>query len=466
MLISCFTDFSGYPAGTTTAWALWRPKVWCAATPELWQFYQDNNIAPGDMSLRTKQLLGLPANHAAYFVMEFYVNSTSLFRAMDPSITNPVTATTFPSYMKPGNYYYDWFIRNFSTYEPSISHGVEVPPYPWLRTGYTYDWGSNDPQHVGLTEFIADSRISTPTPLTQRKSTAQPNLGPLGNQPHFVQVLRAGVGFVRRDRRACDTLWMGSQYLPVTPGATGNIHPGVTVSGGEGITVSDLDGQPSNVVITNAGAIQGPSKDHFNNPHPSSVWFTNTGGTLDNSGTITGDDVGVLGSDTCTRPIIINNCGTIRGNSLAIHTGGGDDVINTNGLIFGGINSGPGNDTICVTGGAISGSIDGGTGTNTLNFSLPHDVTFTLDNDILQHGRGQRPGRHGAAERTRVAPVTVSPGATLGGVCVIDGNLVNRGTVAPGNSIGAMTVGGNYATRKALATGTWPKWLNPPPRSC
>jgi autotransporter-associated beta strand protein len=54
-----------------------------------------------------------------------------------------------------------------------------------------------------------------------------------------------------------------------------------------------------------------------------------------------------------------------------------------------------------------------------------------------------------AAGRVRVNAVattnaTVAAGATLDGTGRIVGNLVNRGTVAPGNSIGTLTVQGNY----------------------
>lgn len=53
------------------------------------------------------------------------------------------------------------------------------------------------------------------------------------------------------------------------------------------------------------------------------------------------------------------------------------------------------------------------------------------------------------AGRTRIntiatANVAVGTGATLDGTGRINGNLTNNGTVAPGNSIGTMTVAGNY----------------------
>ena len=430
-LMTCFTDWSGYSRaydGTTQS----RPKLWVTAAPELWQFYQDNNVAPQDMSLRTKQLLGLPANNKGYFVMEFYVQPSSLFRpAMNPDITNPTTSLTFQGQMAdPNSDMRKWFDGNFSTYNPPN-------PVPWTRAGYTYDWASDTAAHIGLTEFIADDQTATKSnPISVRSVIS------LISYKYYVRNLDA---FDVTD--SCDTIWLGSKFLPVTAGGNWvDIHPGVQVSGGEGITVTDLPDptQVSNWTITNAGTIQGPGVNHDGTPRDSSVWFTNTGGTLNNSGTITGDKSGVLGSDTCTQPIVVNNTGTIRGSQFAIRTGGGDDTITTSGLIDGNINTGPGNDTINICGGTVTGSIDGGTGTNRLNFNLPGDETFTLDHDILEMAevnvRSGIVSLHGQVS----GAVTVYPVAMLGGNCTLLGSLNNGGFITPGDGIGTMAVRGNY----------------------
>ena len=253
VLMTCFTDWAGYSRaydGTTQN----RPKLWTTAAPELWQFFQDNNVAPQDMSLRTKQLLGLPADNKGYFVMEFYVQPSSLFRpAMDPDITDPVTSLTFQGQMAdPNSAMRQWFDANFSTYNPP-------KPVPWTRAGYTYDWGSDDPSHIGLTEFITDDQTATKSnPISVRSVIS------LISYKYYVRDLDA---FNVTD--ACDTLWLGSKFLPVTAGGNWvNIHSGVLVSGGEGITVTDLDNsaQPSNWTITNAGTIQGPGVNHDGTP--------------------------------------------------------------------------------------------------------------------------------------------------------------------------------------------------------
>ncbi len=59
--------------------------------------------------------------------------------------------------------------------------------------------------------------------------------------------------------------------------------------------------------------------------------------------------------------------------------------------------------------------------------------------------------------------VTVESAGTLGGNATIKGgNLVNQGTVAPGNSIGLITVNGNYTQQsgatlasRIVETGGW-----------
>ena len=101
ILMTCFTDFSGY---LTRAYdgvdAAKRPKLWTTVAPELWQFYQTDHTLPQNMALRTKQLLGLPEDSPAYFVTEMYVKNDSLFRpAMDPYITDAKTSLSFVGYM-------------------------------------------------------------------------------------------------------------------------------------------------------------------------------------------------------------------------------------------------------------------------------------------------------------------------------------------------------------------------------
>lgn len=46
--------------------------------------------------------------------------------------------------------------------------------------------------------------------------------------------------------------------------------------------------------------------------------------------------------------------------------------------------------------------------------------------------------------RTTLGELIISSGATLGGTGTIEGNVLNRGTLSPGNSIGTLTIAGDY----------------------
>ena len=427
------TMFTGYQTptgdiGYTRAYnsTAWHPKLWVTVAPELQDFLATDNVPATNVSLRTKQLLGLPENNAGYYVVEFYANTSSLFRpAMDADITHSTTSLDFVGDMaNPTDPKRIWFDNNFSTYDPSKTN----PPVPWTRAGYTYDWG-NSTTNVGLSEFILNNTSSSDVIVVR-------SVIGITSYKYYV---RATDSFNVTDW--CDTIWMGSSYLPVTAG--GNVvyvHDGVTISGGQGIMVTDLGNgsQPSNVTIVNAGTIRGASTNG-----KSSMYFTNTGGTLYNTGAITGDAVGVLGENS-TRPITIVNSGTIRGTSYAIQTSGGDDVITNSGLIDGRICTGAGNDTVNVLGGTITGSIDGGTGTNTLNFNLANGSTFAFDGDILNMTSVNVNTGTARLNGQVSGDVSVASGATLGGNASISGNLANSGVVAPGNGIGRIAVGGNY----------------------
>lgn len=431
ILMTTFTDYTGYSRAYSS---VSNRQIFCAVAPEVQNFLIENNIAPGDVSLRTKQLLGLPENHTGYFIVEYWAKTSSLFRAaMNGNITNPVTSLDFVGVMAdPNSSERKWFDAWYAkAYDPA-----QGTPYPWTRAGYTWDWGDNH-SHRGLAEFITNN-INT----AARQDTMT------------VRDVVTITSYIYYDRTTdsfnvtgwCDTIWMGSYYLPVTPGGNVvHIQPGVTISGGEGITTTDLPAEPSNVTIVNEGTILGHSVTHAGVQRDSSVTFTNTGGTLVNSGVITGDNKGVSGSDACTRPIFITNTGTIRGSLFAIETGAGDDQIVTSGLIDGNIATRKGNDMLTVTGGSITGSIDGGDGTNTMNFNLPSGATFTFNNDIMNMNSVNINSGLVRLNGMCGGQVNVAPGATLGGDCIIAPGLDNWGAVAPGTGIGTIFTIGDYA---------------------
>jgi uncharacterized protein with beta-barrel porin domain len=400
VLMTCFTDWDGYTRGYTDN--SYRPQLWCTVAGEQWQFYKTHQTAPETLLLRTKKLLGLPSNNGGNWIVEFWVDPTSLFRpAVDESLTNPVTNIDEES----ANAWY-------KARKADIYRDAKNPPYPWTRAGYTYDWGTGTSDHVGLSEFVARTIAEVGGIVITVRSVFSP--------VSYLYYVRETDSFNVTDW--CDTIWIGTKYLPATAGGNQiDIASNVMMYGGEGILVTDLSGQDSNVVINNHGIILGPGSTL----RGSSVSFVNAGGTLNNTGTITGDRYGVLGDNTSARPITINNTGTITGTIGAIQTGGGDDTIN-------------------LLGGSIFGSIDGGAGTNTLNFNLPAGTTFAFSDDILNIDNVNVNSGTARLQGAVSGKVTVAASAVLGGNCTLSGNLDNSGNVAPGNSIGTIHVGGNY----------------------
>ncbi len=419
VLMTCFTDWAYYDRAYIDN--THRGQLWCTVAGEQWQFYKTHQTSPETLLSRTKQLLGLPSNNNGNWIVEFWVDPSSLFRpAVDESLTNPVTNINESEAS-------DWYKAR----KADIYRDAKNPPYPWTRAGYTYDWGTGTSDHVGLSEFVARSLKETEgTPITVRS---------VFSPVSYLYYVRETDSFNVTDW--CSTIWCGTKYLPATVGGNQiDIAQNVTIYNGDGILVTDLAGQDSNWVINNRGVILGPGSTLYD----SSMAFVNAGGTLNNYGIITGDAYGVLGDDASSRPITITNSGTITGTVSAIQTGGGNDVITTNGTIIGNILTRGGNDTINVTGGTISGNIDGGTGTNTLNFNLPHASTF-LFTDAIENMTDVNINTGTVKFGGDVTSnVTVGAEGILGGSFCMTGLLTNEGILSPGNSIGVIDVAGNY----------------------
>ncbi len=145
VLVVIFTRFaSSYPVGetVTTSWG----DTWVTVAPEIQVFFQDHVSGDINVTVRVAQLLGLPANTSNCYFVEAWVKPQELFRpSPDNEITDTTAALTFPDSATAD--YKVWFNNNIiASYYPM--------KYPWTRLGYTYDWGTNTPNHVGLSEYI------------------------------------------------------------------------------------------------------------------------------------------------------------------------------------------------------------------------------------------------------------------------------------------------------------------------
>lgn len=123
--------------------------VWVTAVPELRDFCTNYQTKYPYLTLRLKQLLGLPPDTVKSRFVEMWVYPYDLFRpSPDPEISDHEAELTFPEskFLTVSDEYINWFNE-----QKAGSYGQDG--YPWTRLGYTYDWGNPDSE-VGLSEFV------------------------------------------------------------------------------------------------------------------------------------------------------------------------------------------------------------------------------------------------------------------------------------------------------------------------
>lgn len=242
---------------------------------------------------------------------------------------------------------------------------------------------------------------------------------------------------------------------------------GVPNGDGDGVDI-DYIGEITNYGIIEGIGAKGVGSDGLTN---TAQGIAIGGGMIDNkAGAIirsTGD--GILVDNSSQGPafgvININNAGTISGDRYGIYINSTlDNVITNSGTITGGngqaIVFGSGNDTLNIrTGSVINGTVDGGGGYNRISLSgtgtfagainfqtlSVDDGTWTLTGtQSYSDGISIANGAKLNAAGTIGGLITVSSGSQIGGSGTLSALLVNSGgTVAPGNSIGTLTITGN-----------------------
>ncbi|MDF7775414.1 autotransporter-associated beta strand repeat-containing protein [Sphingomonas sp. AOB5] len=221
--------------------------------------------------------------------------------------------------------------------------------------------------------------------------------------------------------------------------------------------------QTSSVAISGAGAVTKNGSGTLVMQNANSF----TGGTVINAGRLGLNDGGALGSGT-----VLVQLGAILGIgdiTLANNVTGGGQIIKTAGgnAVLTGVNSHSGGIDIQAGSVSVTGNAPLGSGTVTigsgaqLNYTATSNLTFAnalsgagsfnkLGTGMLTFSNPFSVGSLSVATgRVRINTVattnaTVASGATLDGTGRIVGTLTNNGTVAPGNSIGTLTVQGNY----------------------
>lgn len=124
--------------------------IWVSSPPELKSWVAEHAFPESDLTLRLKQMLGMPPEANKTYFAEFWVNPFDLVRpSPDPEITDHEALADFPvsPFILISDTYRDWFnnLRGIS-YTTDDAH-------PWTRLGYTYDWGNNY-NHVAISEFV------------------------------------------------------------------------------------------------------------------------------------------------------------------------------------------------------------------------------------------------------------------------------------------------------------------------
>ena len=419
VLMASFTDYTGYT--TSYVDSVYRSTLWATAAPELHDFLRENEVAAGGVAERTKQLLGMPSSHPGDRVVELWVRRDNLRRpCRDPDVTNPVSSLEFPDDVDtkyPGHR--AQFLANLSTYSTAGGN----TPYPWTQLGYTYDWGNSE-TNQGLTEFWVGAYNATDTARTEVAVYA---VFSIGSYPYWN---RDTLSFdITGD---CDTVWAGDAYVPTTGDDMITIRSGATVY--QGILISS-----GGYIVTNQGTLLGPGRNSDRTFRAAVLRF-NADGMLINTGTIAGQ----IAVEAVAGEQFIQNAGVLSGTQFAIKTADADDMLFNSGTIDGSISTGDGDDMIFLTAGSVTGDIDGGGGSDSLLVAGGSDETVRMTGNIANVDAVGVLSGTARIDGNVDAGIGVAAGATLTGNTTMSGSLTNEGTVSPGNSIGTMTVGGDY----------------------
>jgi hypothetical protein len=125
--------------------------IWVTLAPYAQQQCQEAGFGRREgVSLRLKQLLGLPPNTTQKWFIEFWVRPADLFRPCPDAETNDNHCITyFPDDVTEAHK--DWI----DAYRSGSYYGKELySQYPWTQLGYTYDWNPRNRSHVGLSEYV------------------------------------------------------------------------------------------------------------------------------------------------------------------------------------------------------------------------------------------------------------------------------------------------------------------------
>lgn len=165
------------------------------------------------------------------------------------------------------------------------------------------------------------------------------------------------------------------------------------------------------------------------------------------------------GADT----LIVEKGATLNYSDYSDFFAGGDDTANIYGTVTNKLPGGPDNDTFNIYAGASVQDLCGGSDTDTLNLHISGDYDYEISDfeTINKYGAGTlvftsasnlpsngdfflHEGKVQLDSDYSGDSFFIKAGTTLAGTGTLYSYLLNRGTVAPGNSIGTLTVNGQY----------------------
>ncbi|MBB3656882.1 fibronectin-binding autotransporter adhesin [Rhizobium sp. BK650] len=291
----------------------------------------------------------------------------------------------------------------------------------------------------------------------------------------------SGTGVLSQSERGSAGITMTAGTVTVQGGANSVLNAVVNNAAGTGTASIAMSGG----TVTNNGSGDGL---FANNKGTGTYNIGLTGGTV-TGGSGTGAAIhaaAASGGTIAIGPGAVVNAGA---SGIALSQTGGAAAITTAGTVTGNVNLSAASNMLDITGGAINGNINGG-GNTALSFDLGTSNSFTygspysiggvnsvamnsgsaeIDGSFATNTLAVNGGRlilNGAgtassgasvsggtfvvgdaahASATLTGPLDVLAGGRLQGYGMIVGDIGNAGIIAPGNSIGTLTISGNYA---------------------
>lgn len=215
-----------------------------------------------------------------------------------------------------------------------------------------------------------------------------------------------------------------------------NGHSSVISSGGNASGINFYAGSHHVLTVNDTASVSGRTDSH-------AVSLADND-TLVNRGTLSSEAAtAVMGSNNAAATDTISNFGTIfsaSGTAIDLRAGADDLILGTGSHITGTIDGGAGLDTLILTG--IGSDANAFANfeilqVNGQNWSLSGTSNFATSITVQQ-------GRL-AINGSITSPVTdIQGNGILGGNGTLTSDVTSTGTIAPGNSVGTLTINGNF----------------------